>query len=125
MNRKKVLKNKVKGKLKTWVTAGSSSDNYGFGSNWNLNIGTKDKTVKSMWLGQGAKVTSRMLGYHYGDYVKNVSERANAKKQFQNEKEWLSNKKVNKLVSGDILEAIGETNPKNLLNVEDWDLAVQ
>ena len=44
--RKAQLKNKIKGKLKAWVTAGSPSDNYGFGSNWTLNIGTKDKIKK-------------------------------------------------------------------------------
>jgi hypothetical protein len=141
--RKTTLKSRIKGKLSAWVTAGSSSENYGFGSNWSLNIGKKGTPIKSMWLGQGAKVTSRMLGSDYNDYVKSVSERVKAKKQFKNEHDWLSNKKINKEVTGDILHAsfgdewiqdelgggwTGEINSKRLkklIGVEDWGLAVQ
>ena len=137
--RKTALKNKVKGKLKAWVSAGSPNDNYGFGSNWNLNIGQKDKVLKTMWLGQGGKVTSRMLGADYGNYVKDVSQRAGTKKKFNSEADWLKNKKVNKQVTGDILHAsfgdewMGDgwsgTNDskrlKKLLGAEAWGLAVQ
>ena len=63
--RKKQLKKKISEKrLKAWVTAGSPGENYGFGSNWTLNIATNGKPKKQLWLGQGAKVTSRMLGVY-------------------------------------------------------------
>lgn len=144
--RKTQLKNKIKGKLSAWVSAGSSSENYGFGSNWTLNIGKKGTPIKQMWLGQGAKVTSRMLGSDYNDYVKNVSERVKAKKQFKNEADWLSNKKVNKEVTQDILHTtfgdewiqgktgideggwtgtIDSKRLKKLLGIQNWELAVQ
>ena len=138
-------KEKLKGKLKAWVTAGSPSENYGFGSNWALNIGTNGTPVKSFWLGQGAKVTSRMLGQDYGKYVKNVSERVKRKKQWTSEKELFSNKKANKVITEDILhsamgdEWIQDSDPemsgwsngidnkrlKKLMKAQDWDLSVQ
>ena len=138
------LKKKIQQKrLKAWVSAGSPSENYGFGSNWSLNIGTNGKAKKSMWLGQGAKVTSRMLGTDYGDYVKDVAKRVGAKKQFGSEKEWLSNKKINKEVTEDVIHSAfgderiqqGDTSGwtgtvdnkrlKKLLGTEDWGLSVQ
>ena len=136
---KAVLKKKVKGKLKAWVSAGSPSENYGFGSNWSLNVGRKDKVEKSMWLGQGAKVTSRMLGMDYGDYVQDVSKRVGAKKKFNNEADFLKNKKVNKTVTSDIVHTsfgdeyseggwsgeVDQKRLKKLLGAEDWGLSVQ
>jgi hypothetical protein len=141
----KSKKEQLKGKLRAWVSAGSSSENYGFGSNWTLNIGKKNTPVKSFWLGQGAKVTSRMLGMDYGEYVKNVSNRLQKNKQFKNEKDFFLNKKANKIVTEDILHTAlgdqyiddgdefgggwsGEINSKRLkklIKAQDWDLAVQ
>jgi hypothetical protein len=149
--RKEVLK----GKLRAWVSAGSPSDNYGFGSNWHLNIGNKNKVVKSFWLGQGAKVTSRMLGMDYNDYTKRVIEKVGKKKGYSSEGNFLADKKVNKMITEDILHSTfgdewisprdynenenlvdgeilggwtGEINNKRLkklLGEADWGLAVQ
>jgi len=136
-------KEALKGKLKAWVSAGSPSENYGFGSNWSLNVGKKDKVVKSFWLGQGAKVTSRTIGLDYGDYVKNTTKRAGlGEKKWNNEKSWIGNKKINRMVTEDIIHSnIGdeyiddelgwsgiEINSKflkKLLKNNSWDLAVQ
>lgn len=136
-------KQQLKGRLRAWVTAGSSSDNYGFGSNWNLNIGKKDKILKSMWLGQGAKVTSRQLGMDYGDYIKQTTTQAGFKeKQWKSEQSWLGNKKINKIVSEDIIHSTfgdewdssfggwaGSVDTKvaikKLLKAQPWELSVQ
>ena len=139
----KTRKEKLKGRLRAWVSAGSSSENYGFGSNWNLNIGTKNKLLKQFLLGQGAKVTARALGIDYGDYTKLTRERIGRKTQFRDEADWLSNKKINKIVTEDVLHSafgdvyaqnelsggwqdkINSKRLKKLLKAQDWDLAVQ
>jgi len=136
-------KQALKGRLKAWMSRGSASDNYGFGANWTLNIGRQGVPQKRLWLGQGGKVTGRMLGVDYGDYVKQVQEQAGIKKQFAHEGEWMSNKKINKIVTQDVLHSAfgdeyihddlgggwtGDINSKRLkklMKAQDWDLGVQ
>lgn len=139
-----IRKEKLKGRLKAWMSRGSASDNYGFGANWSLNIGRQGVPQKSFWLGQGGKVTSRMIGIDYGNYVKQVQEQAGIKKQFSDEGEWLGHKKINKIVTEDVLHSVlgdeytyigrgegvweGEINSKRLkklLKAQSWDLGVQ
>ena len=144
-NRQSNLKNQIKkarrGKLIAWISVGSPNDNYGFGSNWNLNVGRKNVSEKSFFLGQGAKVTSRMLGVNYGDYVKHITEervkinpyKRSGASRFPSEREWISDKRVNKAVTQDVVSGLfGDSSDpvtskklKKLLKAQSWDLAVQ
>jgi len=115
------LKKRIKEKLGYTLTAGSPAENYGFGRNWTLNI-TKDGTpVQSYWLGQDAKVTSRMLGIDFKDAVDYYSKKAKSK-NFD---------KVSQFIARDIIRAsIGEgriTQKKlrKMMGGESWALAVQ
>lgn len=95
---------------------------YGFGRNYNLIL--KDgKTGKSkkFYLGQDAKVFSRMLGMRMGDAVGYYSKKANSK-EFDKVKPFIT-KDILRAVSGKKVitqEVLGE-----LMGVEEWGMAVE
>jgi hypothetical protein len=133
------LKGKIRrARLRAWVSAGSPNENYGFGSNWTLNIGRGSVPKKQLWLGQGGKVTARLLGVDYSDYVKMTSEKIKRKTKFASEHEWISNPRINRIITKDIIRSafdenyMGDAvNPistkrlKKLMKAQSWDLSVQ
>lgn len=89
-------------------------DGYGFGHNWTLAVKKGNKT-KNFWLGQDAKVCSRMLG---------ISGRELAEQIGSND---MGIYQTRKAICDVILKAIGVTkeNEDSLFELESWGLAVQ
>ena len=85
-------------------------EGYGFGHNWTLVKKTGKKTNR-FWLGQDAKVTSRILGMDFGNAVDYYSRRAGSK----------DFKKVKPYIVRDIVRATGASRRRK---AEPWDYAV-
>jgi len=96
---------------------------YGFGHDWTLNV-SDGKKKASFWLGQDAKVFSRILGMNNDSAVDYYAEKAGSRV-------W---EKVQKLIAGDVIRAVlgleqGEritsVHIKKLMTAQAWELAVQ
>jgi hypothetical protein len=93
---------------------------YGFGRNWSLVIEDKStgETVKSFFLGQDAKVMSRLLGKTVDEYEKEYGTR-----------------KISELkehIATDIIQALNRSNKEitqdvlqKLTDLKEWELAVE
>jgi len=112
------------GKFEFWLTTVPNA--YGFGRDYTLIIqDTKSGVVRRFWMGQDAKVFSRVLGIRMEDAVDYYSEKAKSK-EFD---------KVQKYIAEDILKAVAYNDvdvplkekdvEKMFKEAEDWSFAVQ
>jgi len=81
---------------------------YGFGHDWNLEL-SDGKTSKSYWLGQDAKVFSRILGMDYNSAPDYYAEKAGSRV-------W---EKVQKLIAADVIRALLEMDADEPITLAD------
>ena len=93
---------------------------YGFGRNWSLVIQEEDsgETVKSLFLGQDAKVMSRLLGKAVDDYEQKYDTR-----DFSELKEHIARDIIYALQGS--TEEITQETLQDLANMKGWEIAVE
>ena len=101
--------------MKTICFIESLPNRYGFGRDWTLVV-KHGKTSRKFWLGQDAKVFSRIIGIDHSYAVDHYSEKAGSRN-------WDD---VEPFIREDLIDALTQgQGPEALLEANDWDLAAE
>ncbi len=102
----------------------SVPNRYGFGRDWTLKVSRGSKS-RSFWLGQDAKVTSRILGMDMRDAVDYYSKKANSK-DFDKVRKFIAEDILATILYNDSERDIADADVDKLLkDAQDWSLAVE
>lgn len=95
---------------------------YGFGADWILVLtNTRTKRVRSFWLGQACKFTSRILGWDYEDFLDTCMAEVGSRNYYD--------KRVQRWIVQQIIKGITDNSPEKLKdifdNAESWSLSAE
>ena len=102
------------------VSVSATTENYGFGKNWTIiitkMINGQVENVKRFWLGQDAKVCSRIIGTDIKSLANHLVRKYKTK--------HFDNKRLNSSLGKMILKACGATPAIAFKKAEEWSFAV-